>query len=246
MAHHLVTYTPTIILGADAQGGPVTWKFYAGIRNTAGKGLRLVSEKSLIPGEPIEVAPIVQDASEWKCSCCRRLNKEFPKMLGWYAEVVQGDKVIAKARPSVGGFEMAALAEQKPEVPQSQYSYTLSFTSPDAPEVRPQPIAAPAIPTHIAIASRKKMPGATRMKGPSGSLYVSDTPFLTPEDIKSARCTAPVHKKIDRVEIILNQFGVEKLAATQSPELMMVVVRDGTLIADKVLFIPRRRRTLYR
>lgn len=235
MAHHLVTYTPTIILGADAQGEPVTWKFYAGIRNTAGKGLQLVSEKTLIPGDPIEIAPIVQDASEWECSCCRRLNKEFPKMLGWYAEVVQGDKVIAQARPSGVGFEMAALVEQKPEVPQSPYHYELRFTSPDAPKASPQPAAAaPTTPAHIATASRSKMTGATRMKGPSGSLYVSDTPLLTPDDVLSASPSSPIHKKIDKVTVRLKPSGIEKLTAASNPELLLVVVSEGKIVADEV------------
>ena len=129
LAHKLITFTPTIRLGADAQGGEVVWRFYAGVRNPEGRGIKLVSEKTLVPGDPFTVAPIVASAGEWQCSCCRFLNRETPRLFGWYAQITKDSKVIAEAKPMTGSTEMAKLMETKPEVPKSREDGMLQFTT---------------------------------------------------------------------------------------------------------------------
>ena len=128
LAHNLVTFTPTVRLGADVQAGPVIWRFYAAIENTDGKGLQLVKEQSLNPTEPATISPVVADAKMWKCSCCQRLNKYNPKLLGWYAELSKDGKVIASAQKG-GGMGWAKLLESKPEVPKSKFDSYLKLSS---------------------------------------------------------------------------------------------------------------------
>lgn len=233
MDHHLVTYTPTVVLGADAQNAEITWRFYGGIRTPRGAGIKLVSEKNITSGVPAEIAPITADASLWACSCCRPINKDNAKVIGWYAELVKDNTVIAQAHSATGGMEIADLVAKKQNAPRDA-DIRLSWVSPDKPQSTGEP--EPSATSYIALASRKKFPEATRMKGPSGrSLYVSSTPLLAEGDIARAGTWGTSVTKVDGVHVELTPTGEEKLAAAKlSKDLILVVVTGETILTDEV------------
>ena len=66
-------------------------------------------KESPLPGDDMGLAPIKQKYMEWECSCCRDLRRG--EILGWYAEVSDGEKVICKAQSSMNQKALAALQE---------------------------------------------------------------------------------------------------------------------------------------
>ncbi len=238
IAHHLTTVTPTVIVGADAEGA-VTWKLYAGVKSPKSKGLTLVSLKTLNPGEPTEVAPVVADAGEWECSCCRPLNKTFPRLVGWYGELTDSTgKILATVKAGAsGGFEMADFVESKQEFPGS--TGNLQFKSEDAPKGQTAVAAAPITPVHFALASKSKFDGSVKMKGPSNrTFYVDPSPLLVRADYESVGASSQMNSsKTYAVNVHLSQVGIAKFKAVNvPPDGMVVVVQGDQLIADELVF----------
>lgn len=63
-----------------------------------------------LPAEDEEdLKPIKKTHMEGECSCCRDLRNG--ELLGWYAELLDGDKVVGKAQSSMDQKALAALEE---------------------------------------------------------------------------------------------------------------------------------------
>jgi len=98
LAHNLTAYSPTIVLGGDAATGDLTWRFFVAVKTPYGEGLDLVREKTFVAGKVPRIPAFTADAGVWECSCCRKTNKDSPKILGWYSELERDGKVIATAQ----------------------------------------------------------------------------------------------------------------------------------------------------
>jgi len=62
-----------------------------------------------IPAGDQDLKPIKKTHMEGECSCCRDLRNG--EMLGWYAELSDGEKVVGKAQSSMNQKALAALQE---------------------------------------------------------------------------------------------------------------------------------------
>lgn len=62
-----------------------------------------------IPADDQDLKPIKKTHMEGECSCCRDLRNG--EMLGWYAELSDGEKVVGKAQSSMDQKALAALQE---------------------------------------------------------------------------------------------------------------------------------------
>jgi len=64
---------------------------------------------SPLAGDDTALPPIKRNFEEWTCSCCRDLKGG--EILGWYAEVSDGGKVVCKAQSSMNQKALGALQE---------------------------------------------------------------------------------------------------------------------------------------
>lgn len=62
-----------------------------------------------LPADDEDLKPIEKTHMEGECSCCRDLRNG--EILGWYAEISDGEKVVCKAQSSMDKKALAALQE---------------------------------------------------------------------------------------------------------------------------------------
>lgn len=140
------SFQPKIVRGEDLKGSEASLRFYLislrenKAKTAASSALRRVvidgqsfSDKKKVyepavrrlkdipvPEGDAPIEPIMHDNMKWKCSCCR--DDKNGEYLGWYAELVSGDKVISKAQSSMDPRAAAALKsylEKSPEMPEA-------------------------------------------------------------------------------------------------------------------------------
>ena len=109
---HKFYFQPAIVLGTDATGKTFTFRFYKIAKqwsNEKQKAEANVSKESELPISDLSVGlkPITHEFMDWKCSCCRGLKDG--DYLGWYAELVDGDKIIYKTQSSMTSQGTSAL-----------------------------------------------------------------------------------------------------------------------------------------
>jgi len=134
-AEHHFSYQPKVARGQDLAGDSAVLRFYlvelrenkektkssGATRRITVQGHSFETSKpvyepvvrqlkdSPLPGDDTDLPPIKRKYMEWACSCCRDLKGG--EILGWYAEVSDGEKVVCKAQSSMNQKALAALQE---------------------------------------------------------------------------------------------------------------------------------------
>ena len=132
---HYFSYQPEFARGQDFAGGSAVLRFYlvelrenkektkssGATRRITVQGHSFETSKpvyepvvrqlkdSPLAGDDTDLPPIKRKYMEWACSCCRDLKGG--EILGWYAEVSDGQKVVCKAQSSMNQKALAALQE---------------------------------------------------------------------------------------------------------------------------------------
>ena len=132
---HYFSYQPEFARGQDFAGGSAVLRFYlvelrenkektkssGATRHITVQGHSFETSKpvyepvvrqlkdSPLAGDDTDLPPIKRKYMEWACSCCRDLKGG--EILGWYAEVSDGQKVVCKAQSSMNQKALAALQE---------------------------------------------------------------------------------------------------------------------------------------
>lgn len=106
------SFQPSIILGTDATGKTFTFRLFKVAKQLSNEKQKFEAEVSKVSDMPISDAtvalkPITHEFMDWKCSCCRKLKDG--EYLGWYAELLDGDKAIYKTQSSMTSQGTAAL-----------------------------------------------------------------------------------------------------------------------------------------
>ena len=98
---HKSLFKPTIVFGSDTAGKTLTYRFYKIDRvGSPGKYTPSVSMSENRPiSDSTTLHPVDHDYKEWKCSCCSKLKGG--ELLGWYAELRDGDKIVAKTKSQI-------------------------------------------------------------------------------------------------------------------------------------------------
>jgi hypothetical protein len=114
---HKFLFTPTVSLGKDAGTEEPELNFWVIEEiqgaNTRRKEARLTAPRAYSDNPPVAsggdvVAPVEHGYMEWRCSCCRSMNKNF---LGWYAELKADGTVLATAKSALVPKAQKALDE---------------------------------------------------------------------------------------------------------------------------------------
>jgi len=105
-------FQPSIVLGTDAAGKTFTFRFYKIAKQWNNEKQKSEAEVSRVSDIPIYDAtatlkPITHEFMDWKCSCCRKIDKG--EYLGWYAELLDGEEVIYKTQSSMTSQGTTAL-----------------------------------------------------------------------------------------------------------------------------------------
>lgn len=132
---HYFSYQPEFARGQDFAGGSAVLRFYlvelrenkektkssGATRRITVQGHSFETSKpvyepvvrqlkdSQLAGDDTVLPAIKRKYMEWACSCCRDLKEG--EILGWYAEVSDGEKVVCKAQSSMDQKALAALQE---------------------------------------------------------------------------------------------------------------------------------------
>jgi hypothetical protein len=103
---HKFLLTPTVSLGKDAEAGESKLHVWVLIEDkdpeTKKRKIRVVEPRAFSPPRVTgDISnPVEYGYTEWKCSCCRSLNRK-ELFMGWYAELRADDKVLATAKSSL-------------------------------------------------------------------------------------------------------------------------------------------------
>jgi hypothetical protein len=121
---HYASFLPTITRGSDLEGKEALLRFYlitmqedkektesGGRRNGIRKAsyepaVRRLKDLAL-PPDGAAIPPFRHDYIEGQCSCCRDLR--HGELVGWYAELLDGDKVVSKTQSSLDAKASEAL-----------------------------------------------------------------------------------------------------------------------------------------
>lgn len=93
-------FAPSVILGTDSAGS-AQLKLFAlvqGGKEDTGVKLYPLLTQSISAGTKPLAASL--SSERWACSCCRFLNKDKPKVVGWYAELEKDGRLLSKAQSS--------------------------------------------------------------------------------------------------------------------------------------------------
>ena len=130
---HSVSFVPALTRGSDLEGKEAILRFYLIVmqedkeKTESSKAERRVviggdsfkTKKTFykpavrrlkdvaLPLENVAVKSIEHDYTEWQCNCCRDLR--HGELVGWYAELLDGDKVVSKTQSSLDAKASEAL-----------------------------------------------------------------------------------------------------------------------------------------
>jgi hypothetical protein len=130
---HSVSFVPTLTRGSDLEGKEAVLRFYLIVmqedeektksskaeRRIVVNGDSFKTRKTFykpavrrlkdvaLPLENVAVKTIDHDYTEWQCNCCRDLR--HGEFVGWYAELLDGDKVVSKTQSSLDAKASEAL-----------------------------------------------------------------------------------------------------------------------------------------
>ncbi len=113
---HYASFQPTITRGSDLEGKETVLRFYLIVlqedkekAESGGRksGMRRVSYEPavrrlkdvVLPPDQTAIPPFWHNHMEGQCSCCRSLK--HGELVGWYAELLDGDDVVAKTQSSL-------------------------------------------------------------------------------------------------------------------------------------------------
>jgi hypothetical protein len=123
---HFVSFQPTITRGSDLDGKEAVLRFYlivmqedkekaessgrrTGMRKTSYEpGVRRLKDVAL-PPDRAAIPPFRHNYIEGQCSCCRDLR--HGELLGWYAELFDGGKMVDKTQSSMSSKALSALQD---------------------------------------------------------------------------------------------------------------------------------------
>jgi hypothetical protein len=121
---HYVSFQPTVTRGSDLEGKEAILRFYLitmqedkGKAESSGRrnGMRRTSYEPavrrlkdvVLPPDRAAIPPFWHNHIEGQCSCCRDLR--HGELVGWYAELLDGDKVLSKTQSSLDAKASEAL-----------------------------------------------------------------------------------------------------------------------------------------
>jgi hypothetical protein len=104
-------FQPSVVLGFDTHGKSPIFRFYIISNKWVEEKKRAEFDISIVADVPMSdesvlLKPIKHRYFQWLCRCCRSKDGE---LLGWYAELVDGDKVITKTQSSMNSNLQAKL-----------------------------------------------------------------------------------------------------------------------------------------
>ena len=123
---HFVSFQPTIARGSDLEGKEAVLRFHLivmqedkdkaestrrrnGMRKTSYEpGVRRLKDL-VLPPDRTAIPPFRHDYIEGQCNCCRDLR--HGELLGWYAELLDGGKLVDKTQSSMNSNALSALQD---------------------------------------------------------------------------------------------------------------------------------------